>query len=289
MQRSDLRLGIYEKALPVTEGWMQKLAIAEKLGFDFIEMSIDESDARLERLDWSRRQRRDFVSAVCCGPVSVPSICLSGHRRFPLGSHDPAVREQALAIMDKAIRLAADLGVRVIQLAGYDVYYEESGADTRAWFLEGLHRSLQMAAREQVMLAVEIMDTPHINSIRRFRELKEHLPFPWLTVYPDIGNLSAWGNDISSELELGRPDIVAIHLKDTHAVTEKHEGTFRDVPFGSGCVDFVRAFEVLQDMDYRGPFVIEMWTEKAPDPKREIARSRKWLLERMKEGGLLCQ
>ena len=36
--------------------------------------------------------------------------------------------------MAVAIRLACDLGVRLIQLAGYDVYYEPGTKETRAYF-----------------------------------------------------------------------------------------------------------------------------------------------------------
>ncbi|STI83091.1 L-xylulose 5-phosphate 3-epimerase [Escherichia coli] len=44
-------------------------------------------------------------------------MCLSAHRRFPLGSEDDAVRAQGLEIMRKAIQFAQDVGIRVIQLA----------------------------------------------------------------------------------------------------------------------------------------------------------------------------
>ena len=37
----------------------------------------------------------------------------------------PRNRSKPYEIMEKAILLADDLGIRVIQLAGYDVYYEE--------------------------------------------------------------------------------------------------------------------------------------------------------------------
>ena len=36
-----------------------------------------------------------------------------------------------MEIMEKAIQLAEDLGIRIIQLAGYDVYYEESSFETK--------------------------------------------------------------------------------------------------------------------------------------------------------------
>lgn len=114
----------------------------KELGFDFVEMSVDETDERLSRLDWSREQRLALVSAVAETGVRVPSMCLSAHRRFPLGSEDDAVRTQGLEIMRKAIQFAQDVGIRVIQLAGYDVYYQQANDETRCRFRDGLKRAL---------------------------------------------------------------------------------------------------------------------------------------------------
>ncbi len=76
-------------------------------------MSVDETDERLSRLDWSREQRLALVNAIVETGVRVPSMCLSAHRRFPLGSEDDAVRAQGLEIMRKAIQFAQDVGIRV--------------------------------------------------------------------------------------------------------------------------------------------------------------------------------
>jgi L-ribulose-5-phosphate 3-epimerase len=104
------------------------------LGFDFVEMSIDETDQRLARLDWSKAERASLRTAVAETSVTVPSMCLSAHRRFPFGSHNPVIRSQAREIMRKAIDLSVDIGLRTIQLAGYDVYYEPSDEGTRKAF-----------------------------------------------------------------------------------------------------------------------------------------------------------
>ena len=118
------RLGLYEKAIPNQMSWEEKIQIAKELGFDFIEISVDESDERLKRLDWTDTEI--YQLRHLCEQYDLPlqSMCLSAHRRFPFGSEDPAIREQAYVIMEKAINLAYKLGIRCIQLAGYDVYYE---------------------------------------------------------------------------------------------------------------------------------------------------------------------
>jgi hexulose-6-phosphate isomerase len=220
--------------------------------------------------------------------INIPSMCLSGHRRFPFGSHDEATQQQAYLIMEQAIQLAKDVGIRTIQLAGYDVYYEQQDEGTLARFTEGMQWAVERAAAAQVMLAVEIMDTEFMSSISKWKSWDSLLASPWFTVYPDVGNLSAWGNDVAQELQLGIDRIAAIHLKDTFPVTETSPGQFRDVPFGGGCVDFVALFRTLKQLNYRGAFLIEMWTEKADEPVAEIVQARRWIEQQMQQGGMTC-
>ena len=205
-------VGIYEKALPRELGWPERFGAAREAGYDFLEISVDETPERMARLDWTLAQRLEFFKASRGEGIAVPSMCLSGHRKIPFGSADAATRAQAGEFMDKAIRFACDTGIRVIQLAGYDVYYEPSTPESRQRYLEGMQRALEAAARHQVTLAVEIMDTSFLNSISRYLTLKETLGSPWFQVYPDLGNLTAWGNDVERELTMGIDHIVGVHV-----------------------------------------------------------------------------
>lgn len=279
-------LGIYEKALPKDISWLERLQLAKELGFDFVEMSIDETDERLARLDWTLDQICEIRDAIDQTGIFIPSICLSGHRRFPLGSHDKNTREKALDIMQKAINLASKLGVRTIQLAGYDVYYEEKDVLTSAYFIENLKKSVCMAAEKQVMLSIEIMDDPYINSLTKFKQINRAVPSPWLQVYPDIGNLSAWPeNNVIEELTLGLASITAIHLKDTKNVTADSPGVFKNVPFGEGDVDFLGCLKTLERLGYQGAFVIEMWSETDSEPTARIQEAKEYLLPLLEEAG----
>jgi len=51
MTFQDRFIGIYEKAMPNAFDWEQKIRIAKHAGFQFIEISIDESDERLKHLN----------------------------------------------------------------------------------------------------------------------------------------------------------------------------------------------------------------------------------------------
>ena len=99
-------LGIYEKALPNDFTWLEKMQAAKQAGFDYIEISIDESDERLARLDWSDEQIEEIRSYMKETGIIIPSMCLSGHRRFPFGSKNKEIRDKAFDIMEKGIILA---------------------------------------------------------------------------------------------------------------------------------------------------------------------------------------
>lgn len=282
-------IGIYEKATPKHFSWRERLEFAKDMGFDFVEMSIDESDERLARLTWSKEERLEIVKAVYDTGIKIQSICFSGHRRYPLGSNDPLLEAKSLETMKQCIELAQDLGVRVIQLAGYDVYYEEKSSATRARFLKNLRFACDWAEQAQVILAIEIMDDPFINSIEKYLAVSKEINSPYLFVYPDTGNVSAWHNDIWSEFYLSHQSIAALHLKDTYCVTESSKGQFRDVPFGEGCVNWENVFSVLKETNYQGPFLIEMWSENCEtveDTKAAIKKAQDFLYPLIKKAGL---
>ena len=255
------RVGLYEKALPNELSWEDKLKQTKELGFDFLEISVDESDERRSRLDWNDEEV--YALRHLCEKHGVPlqSMCLSAHRKFPFGSADPAIREQAVIHMEKAISLAYKLGIRTIQLAGYDVYYEPADKVTHQRFIEGMKLSAQLAERSGVMRAVEIMATDYLYSLCKFEVLSREVNSPYFTAYPDVGNISGWNYDIVTELKLSKPHITQIHLKDTYKVTDEYKGQFRDLVIGDGEVDFNAIFETLKETECVVPLVIEMWAQ----------------------------
>lgn len=249
-------LGMYEKAVPAELSWGERLEAARSCGYDYVEISVDESDARLGRLDWTPKERQELVGLQQSTGVPIRSMCLSGHRKYPFGATDPKVRERSLEIMKRALDLACDLGVRTIQLAGYDVYYEEGSEQTRAWFAENLARAVEMASEAGVMLGFETMETPFMDTVEKAMAYVDMIDSPYLGVYPDLGNLTnasfLYGKSVADDVKTGRGHIIAAHCKETVA------GHYREITFGTGTTDYEGGLDQLVPMGVRR-FVAEMW------------------------------
>ena len=265
-------IGLYEKAMPKAMDWRAMLECARECGYDFVEISIDETDYRLSRLDWTKEQRLELVRLMQEIGIPIRTMCLSGHRKYPFGASDPAVRQRGMEIMEKAIQLADDLGIRIIQLAGYDVYYEEGTAESERLFRENLREATHMAEAKGILMGFETMETEFMNTVTKSMKYVDIVNSPYLGVYPDSGNLTnaakTYGTDVLEDMEAGRGHIVALHLKETIP------GHFREIPFLTGHVDFQAVIEKAWSMGVRR-YVTEMWDVGLPSWKEDIKFANK--------------
>jgi len=249
-------LGLYEKSMPHALTLADKLAYTLSSGFDFLEVSIDETDEKQARLYWRKAERREVSNHIADIGIGIGSMCLSAHRKYPFGSQDVATRRKSLEIIERAIELACDWGIRIIQLAGYDVYYEPSSDKTRKFFLTNLLKAVDMASKAGVTLAFETMETPFMDTVAKAMYYVREVESPWLQIYPDIGNLTnaakLYGHNVCNDLAKGQGHIAAIHLKETKP------GIYRDVPFGAGHVNFVKIIQAAQEQGIHR-FVGEFW------------------------------
>jgi len=274
----EYRLGLYEKSMPSTLTWVEKLTIAKKSGFDYLEISIDESDAKLARLD---QPTNEIKEAIQKKGVPISSMCLSGHRKYPLGSHDKEIQKKSLEIMKKAIDFAADLGIRIIQLAGYDVYYEDGDLYTNHDFETNLKKCVEMAAEKGIVLGFETMETPFMDTVEKAMRYVNLVSSPYLGVYPDIGNLKnaslLYGVDVDEDLMCGKGHIFASHLKETVP------GKYREIPFGTGHTEFVKNIKTLKRLGVR-MFVGEFWYVNNEDWQDVVKNAGVFLRDKLDKG-----
>jgi L-ribulose-5-phosphate 3-epimerase len=266
-------VGLYEKALPAALSWDERLAAAGQAGYDFIEISIDESDERLSRLDWSASQRAELRRSISNTGVKIMTMCLSGHRKYPLGSHMPELRRQGQEILRKAIEFAGDVGLRVVQVMGYDVFYETSDEETGANFVDGLKLGTRWAEQAGVMLGLENLDTPYVENISKALTIIREIDSPWLRLYPDIGNLSAAGYYPPDELAKAKGQLLGFHVKDAMPKV------IRGIPFEKGIVPFRETFRTLAQMGFWGLIGVEIWGQMHADedPVASVAAARRFV------------
>lgn len=267
-------LGLYEKSMPSDLSWKEKFLCAKEAGFDFIEISIDETDEKLERLEISKEERFEIVKEMFLSGVSIRTMCLSGHRKYPVGSSDEKIRNRGLEIMEKAIDFACDLGIRIIQLAGYDVYYEKSTEETREMFKVNLAKCVEMAAKKGVILAFETMETEFMNTVEKAMDYVNAINSPYLQVYPDCGNIKnaavMYNKNVVDDLNTGKGHIAAVHLKETVP------GKFREIPFGTGHVDFREIIKTSWLLGVR-EYVAEFWYTGNDNWKEVIINARQFM------------
>ena len=260
--------GIYEKAIKPQE-WEKMFADASSAGYRNYEISLDES------LHWDDKQYDEVRRAARNQNIRILSACFSGHRRFPLGSSSRDLEERGIRMMREGIAFCQNLGVRMLQVAGYDAFYEPRSHETAARYRENILKCLEWAEQAGVMLAIEPVEVNLVKVSDTLRLVKE-ADSPWLQIYPDIANMKSLGIDPVTELPQGRGHIANVHVRDSLP------DYFYGVPLGTGNMDFIGVFKALDAMEYRGPLTIEMWNETEENYMDIISGARTFMIDKIR-------
>ena len=273
--RDTYRIGLYEKAMPSELTWEERLESAKDAGYDYIEMSVDETDMRMSRLDWDDGQIFELLEAQKKVGLPIETLCFSAQRKYPLGSK--IWEEEAKELLRKGVIFAKKLGIRIIQTQGDDCYYEETSDETtRERFYRNLEEGTIFAGSHGVMLAMETMENDFMNTVEKAMYSVNRVNSPYLQVYPDIGNISNATDDVAGDLLTGKGHIAAAHLKETVP------GKFREIPYGTGQVDFPAAIARLYELGIRR-YVSECWYCGEENWKEIIKGNRRFLDEQFRK------
>ena len=263
-------LGLYEKAMPSELTWQEKLKAAKEAGFDYVEMSIDATEEKIRRIDMSQEERLALIRDMYESGMRVRTMCVSALTRYSLGNPVEEIAERGVGIAIKSIQLAADIGVRVVMIPGYDVYYEPSDEDTKKRYLQNLKKVVAYAEKSGVQLGLETMENEFMNTVEKAMKYVMLCHSNYLKIYPDIGNITnaakLYKMDVLEDLQLGEGNITSLHLKETCP------GKFREVPYGEGHVDFEAAIEKAWQMGIRR-YVAEFWYVGQKNWKEELKKA----------------
>ena len=270
-------LGLYEKAMPDVS-WREKLLIAKDAGYDFVEISIDASEERIARVYSGREERKALVDL--CYELDMPIRTLNGSAltKYALGDPDPAIRGRGVEIAERSLALAEDLGVRIVMLPGYDIYFGTHTEETERLFVENIRHLTELAAIHGVQIGFETMENAFMNTVEKAMHYVNLIDSNYLKIYPDIGNTTnaavEYSLDPLADLRLGHGNLVALHLKETKP------GVYREIPYGTGHVDFDGAVRTAWDLGIRR-YVTEFWYKPDGETPKEVRARFGALLDRV--------
>lgn len=271
-------IGLYEKAMRNTLTWKEKLQCAKECGYDYLEISIDATEEKINRIYMDTEEKREIMEAIFDTGIPIGSMSVSALTKYALGDPDQAVRDRGMEIAEKSIQLSSALGVRTVMIPGYDIYYGKSTIETKRYFLENIRKIAEIAEREGILVGFETMENNFMNTTGKAVQYVNMVDSAYLKIYPDAGNITnaavANRHDVCEDLSLGKGKLIALHLKETKP------DVYREVPFLTGHVEFERIINTAWKLGVRR-YVTELWDVGQPQWKEDICfanRSMKRLL-----------
>ena len=271
-------IGLYEKAMRNTLTWKEKLQCAKECGYDYLEISIDATEEKINRIYMDTEEKREIMEAIFDTGIPIGSMSVSALTKYALGDPDQAVRDRGMEIAEKSIQLSSALGVRTVMIPGYDIYYGQSTIETKRYFLENIRKIAEIAEREGILVGFETMENNFMNTTGKAVQYVNMVDSAYLKIYPDAGNITnaavANRHDVCEDLSLGKGKLIALHLKETKP------DVYREVPFLTGHVEFERIINTAWKLGVRR-YVTELWDVGQPQWKEDICfanRSMKRLL-----------
>ena len=260
-------IGLYEKAIRNTLTWKEKLQCAKECGYDYLEISIDATEEKINRIYMDTEEKREIMEAIFDTGIPIGSMSVSALTKYALGDPDQAMRSRGMEIAEKSIQLASALGVRTVMIPGYDIYYGESTIETKRYFLENIRKIAEIAEREGILVGFETMENNFMNTTGKAVQYVNMVDSAYLKIYPDAGNITnaavANRHDVCEDLSLGKGKLIALHLKETKP------DVYREVPFLTGHVEFERIINTAWELGVRR-YVTELWDVGQPQWKEDI-------------------
>ena len=236
------RVGDRIQAFP-RDCWEDEFAIAAKLGFESIELTIetaswdihpirsDEGRVRLERLS---RSHGIALAGLCCDTIM----------ERPFAGADPAERGEAKEMLLDLMVNGAKAGLPMIDLPVVGTATLRPTA-ARDRFAEVMDWALPRAEELAIDILIE-SDLPPDELEALLRRIDHHR----LGINYDTGDRTWFGHDPREELPRLLPFVRNIHIKD--CTREDYS-----VALGTGETDFETIFDLLAQHEYRGNFIIQ--------------------------------
>ncbi|HEY2405609.1 MAG TPA: sugar phosphate isomerase/epimerase family protein [Polyangiaceae bacterium] len=233
------------------ETWPDELAIAKRVGLDFVEWIYEAPRARENPLA-SEAGRRAIVAACAASGTPIGSVCADYFMVRKLAGGSCEERAENVSVLAELIRWTREIGASRILLP----LLETSALSTPALVLEAsdsLRQVTRVLEYYDVTLGLEMeIAGPEYAAVVR------GVGHGRVRAYYDTGNSTAQGFDVGQDISDLLPLLTAVHLKDrrTHGSS---------VPLGSGDTNFAGLFARLRESGFAGDFLLQHYFDDDPE------------------------
>ena len=233
---------------------------AHRIGYDCFELTVERKgyihpDMSREEAEWLKKE------AQAIG-IQLKTLATALGWEISPTDPDPEVRKESVKMHKKILQIANWLGVETLLyipgmvsapfVEDYDPQpYDE--VDKRA--REALKELLPVARKMKVRIAVENVWNRYLLSPLEMRDFIDSFNSKWIGAYFDVGNIMLYGHPEHWIKILG-DRIKAVHFKDFKTEAGNVEGF---VQILKGDVDFPEVMKAFRDIDYKGPFIAEVF------------------------------
>jgi len=223
--------------------WPTEFEIAEDLGFELIELTIEEDSLNTHPI-MSTNGQKHICELSKNHNLSIEGICCDIFMEQPLIEKDTNKLEKRLLILKKIINSASNINSKMIELPMLE-NNSLNKKDAEEVFDTVLNEVLPVAESLKINILLETDMTPI-----RLKKYISKFDSPYLGINYDCGNSTWFGFNAEEEIPIYHPYIKNVHIKDC---TRKDYS----VSLGSGETDFDKIFRLLRKYHYQGNFILQ--------------------------------
>lgn len=281
MQIDHIMSEIHDDSIPrfgmltaPTEPVLSELAIFHKLGFDYVEIGIEEPAATPQIL---MRQREQILSSLL-----AKNMFALGHTAYwvGFGSSHERVRKGWVEEAKDMIHTASQLKIPLLNFH-FNSRFGSVGAteQSRNTFLQNFTSSMQELTQFAVAEKIELMlenvppENGHqLESIEYFSAVMKAVPA--LKFHLDVAHafIENRVRGVKEYIAAFSDRLVHVHLHDNHGEQDEH------LPLGRGRIDVRKVVKLLKEARYDKTVTFEVFTSRA-----DAVRSRELFKKRWKK------
>ncbi|MDN5347617.1 MAG: hypothetical protein PWP65_1181 [Clostridia bacterium] len=218
------------------------------------------------------KEREAIRKAAAKNGLEIVAINPTG-QDLNLASTNPGIYEETIVQLKEQIKLAHDLGAKVIVFPGGRVHSLVPAPVEKARQLvkEALERCVEDAEKFRVVFGLENVPFSFLKLATDLISIIKEINSPFLGITYDIPNAFMVEDPIKG-LEEVAPYLALVHVSDT---TKKSWG---HMPIGTGEVDFAAVARKLIQIGYKGITILEVTQPSDPESGIKASTSRLELL-----------